>query len=48
MDFYYIAKNGNPLPLTFGNRDQALAWITREISKGASPEEFEIMDRSDA
>lgn len=48
MDFYYIAKNGNPLPLIFDNRDMALGWIRREVSKGASPEEFEIMDRSDA
>lgn len=48
MNFYYIAKNGNPLPLIFGTRDAALNWISREVSKGTDPEEFEILDRSDA
>jgi hypothetical protein len=48
MNIYHIAKNGNPLPLIFGSRDAALDWINREIRKGANPEEFEIMDRSDA
>lgn len=47
MNIYHIAKNGNPLPLIFGNRDKALAWISREVSKGASPEDFEILDNSD-
>ena len=32
----------------FHDRDQALAWIATEVSKGLDFEEFEIMDRSDA
>ena len=47
MNFYSIAQNGNPLPLIYCNRDEALGWISREIRKGASPEDFEILDNSD-
>ena len=32
----------------FHDRDQALAWIATEIRMGSDPEDFEILDGSDA
>lgn len=40
---YYI----NQWKVTLPTRDQALAYVNREVSVGAAREDFEILDESD-